>query len=248
MTGAGRGLGRAHALALADAGAAVLACDVAGAAEVAAEIERAGGTAAAFERSLGSVADGRALVAHAVEERGRVDVVVNNAGISVRGNIEDLDDDAIDDHLGVHLLATIGTTAAAFPVMRAQGGGRIINTVSGHAFDPKAPGSAAYATAKGGVFGFTRAAALEGAPHGIAVNAVAPLAYTPMSEAYLANVEGAAERLAPEHVAAVVLWLAAEAPPSLTGRVVRVEGELVGEYRVELTELVPRSHIEEVLA
>src|SRR5207249_2761281 len=111
---------------------------------------------------------------------GRGAVVVNNAGMSRPCPIAEMDDAALDLHLGVHVRGTVGTTRAAFPVMAAQGGGRIVNTVSGHAFEPKAPNSAAYAAAKGAVFSFTLAAAREGAEHGILVNAIAPLALTPM--------------------------------------------------------------------
>lgn len=250
MTGAGRGLGRAHALALAAEGASVLVNDVdAAAAEaLASEIEASGGEGRAEPRGLESVADGRTLVDAAVAAWERVDVVVNNAGVSVPTDVVELDDGRLDDHLGVHLRATVGTTAAAFAVMAGQGGGRIVNTVSGHAFEPRASGSAAYAAAKAGIFGFTRAAAVEGTEHGIAVNAVAPLAYTDMSSEYLSRVEGAEERFAPEHAARVVVWLAAEAPAELTGRVVRAEGDRVGEYRVELGEMVPFDEIGEMFA
>lgn len=215
---------------------------------VASEIETAGGAAAVEARALASVADGRAVVETAVERWGRLDVVVNNAGLSVPSVVEDLDDEELDRHLGVHLRATVGTVAAALPVMRERGGGRIVNTVSGHAFEPRATGSAAYAAAKGAVFGFTRAAALEGAAHGVAVNALAPLAFTDMSSEYLSRVEGAEERFAPEHAARVVVWLVTEAPVDLTGRVIRAEGRRVGEYRVELGDLVSLEEFEEGLA
>ena len=121
-----------------------------------------------------------------------------------------------------------------------------MNTVSGHAFDPKADGSAAYAAAKGAIFSFTLAAALEAAPLGVAVNAVAPLAYTAMSEEYLSAVPGAAEALDPAHVSRVLVELLA-APLSVTGRVFRIEGERVGEYRVTLSELVATERMGEVL-
>src|SRR5207302_486491 len=78
-----------------------------------------------------------------------------------------MDHAALDLHLGVHLRGTAGTTRAAFPVMAAQGGGRVVNTISGHAFEPKAPHSAAYAAAKGAIFSFTLAAARAGAGRGI---------------------------------------------------------------------------------
>lgn len=248
MTGAGRGLGRSHALALAAEGASVLVSDLDGdaARAVVEEIEAAGGTARADVRALATVADGRAVVDAALEAWGRVDVVVNNAGVSMPTGVDALDDEQLDRHLGVHLRATVGTTAGAFPRMREQGEGRIVNTVSGHAFDPRAPGSAAYAAAKAGIFGFTRAAAHEGAGHGVAVNALAPLAFTDMSSEYLSRVDGAEERFAPEHASRVVVWLATDAPIELTGRVIRAEGDRIGEYRVELGEMVEFERIEEL--
>jgi NAD(P)-dependent dehydrogenase (short-subunit alcohol dehydrogenase family) len=129
----------------------------------------------------------------------------------------------------VHLAATIGTTAAALPLMGAQGWGRIINTVSGAGLDPQHPGAAAYATAKGAVHAFTRAAALE-VPDGVTINAVSPLAVTRMSEAFFARTDpGARERLDPAHVARVVVWLASDEAAGVNGRTFRVEGEDVTE-------------------
>lgn len=248
VTGAGQGLGHAYALALAGEGAAVLVNDVDAdaAAATVAEIEKAGGSARADGTDLDSVDAGAAVVRGAQADFGRVDVVVNNAGVSRPSPLEDLDDAGLDLHLGVHLRATVGTTAAALPFMRDQGFGRVVNTVSGHGLEPQYPRSAAYAAAKAGVFGFTRAAALE-APEGTTVNAVAPLAYTRMSEGYLGQVAGAAERYAPAHVARVVLWLCSEDAASVNGQVLRVEGERVGPYRVSSAALVPLDRIREVV-
>jgi NAD(P)-dependent dehydrogenase (short-subunit alcohol dehydrogenase family) len=217
VTGGGRGLGRAHADALMAAGFTVVVNDVD-------DMDGVDDVA-----DLASVAAGRALVARVVARFDRLDVVVNNAGVSVRSPVADLDDERLEHHLGVHLKATIGTTAAALPVMAAQRWGRIINTVSGAGLDPQYPGSAAYATAKAAVHGFTRAAALE-APQGVTINAISPLAVTRMSEAYFARAEASArERLDPAYAARAVVWLASDDAADRNGRTYRVDGTDVRE-------------------
>jgi NAD(P)-dependent dehydrogenase (short-subunit alcohol dehydrogenase family) len=248
VTGGGRGLGRAHAVALAAAGAAVVVNDVDGdeADAVAREIQAGGGRAVADGADVGSVEAGAALVDRAVAAFGRIDVVVNNAGVSTRLPVEELTEEHVELHLGVHLKATVGTTRAAFAHMQANGCGRIVNTISGHGLAPVAPDSAAYAAAKSALWGFTLAAALEGRPRGIAVNAVAPLALTRMSERFLADVPDATERFDPAHVARVVVWLAT-APVGVTGEVLRVEGTRVGRYSIEVSELVDIERIAEVV-
>ena len=211
-----------------------------------AAIHEAGGRAEIDVRDLGSVAAGAELVEEAVEAFGRVDVVVNNAGTSVPADVADLDDPSLDLHLGVHLRATVGTTSAALRLVGPSGWGRIVNTVSGHGLEPRHPGSSAYGAAKAAVFGFTRAAAIEAAPLGVTVNAVAPLAYTRMSEEYLSRLPDAAERFDPAHVARVVVFLCSDAASGWNGRVLRVEGEQVGEYRVVAGEMVELDRIEEL--
>ncbi len=242
VTGAGRGLGRSHALALAAAGAAVVVNDLDLAGATVDAIALAGGRAAADDSDVSTLDGAGAVVRRALDTFGRVDVVVNNAGVS-----RPCPDAALDLHLGVHVKGTVGTTRAAFLVMAAQGGGRIVNTISGHAFEPKAPNSAAYAAAKGAVFSFTLAAAREGAEHGILVNAIAPLALTPMSQAYLAAAPDAAERLDPAHVSRVIVWLASEAASGVTGRVIRVEGQWIMAMTVVRSAPVPFEHIGELL-
>lgn len=247
VTGAGRGLGRSHAFALAAAGATVVANDLDHAVATVDAIASAGGRAAADDSDVSTLAGAGAVVRHALDAFGRVDVVVNNAGLSRPCPIAELDDAVLDLHLGVHLRGTVGTTRAAFPVMAAQGGGRIVNTISGHAFEPKALDSAAYAAAKGAIFSFTMAAAREGAAHGILVNAIAPLALTQMSQTYLAAIPDAAERLHPTHVSRVVVWLASEAATGVTGRVFWVEGDSIMTMTVERSAAVTFARIEELL-
>jgi NAD(P)-dependent dehydrogenase (short-subunit alcohol dehydrogenase family) len=230
VTGAGGGLGRAHALALAAAGARVvvndLGCDVSGAGAdpgvahaVATEIRTAGGDAVASEAAVGTVAAGEAIVRSALDAFGRLDVLVNNAGITASHPFAELPAEDWERVLRVHLTGTFACARAAFAVMRAAGrGGRIINTTSGAALDRAYPGTAAYAAAKGGVVALTRVIAAEGAPHGITCNAIAPLARTRMSAAFLADDRDA---LDPAVIGPLVVYLASDASVSVSGEVFR---------------------------
>lgn len=176
VTGASRGIGRAIALLFAKEGADIAFChleDAEGAAEVARGIEAAGRRA--FHRSL-DVADAAALRAFvtAVEAAlGPCDVLVNNAGMNLRGAFETLEDEAFDRVMSVHVKAAWVASQAVWPGMSARGRGRIITTASQLAFKG-APNIVPYCTAKAALVGFTRALAREGAPKGILVNAIAP--------------------------------------------------------------------------
>ncbi|GAA2705982.1 SDR family NAD(P)-dependent oxidoreductase [Actinoplanes palleronii] len=191
VTGAGRGLGRAHALLLASRGATVVVNDVGGSKEgegsdagpandVVAEIVAAGGTALADTHSVGSEAGCQALVADTVREFGRVDIVVNNAGISRWASFPKADADNLELTLDVHLRGTWHTTRAAWPHMEKQGYGRVITTASTGMLG--LADNLAYATAKGALIGFTRSLAFSSAAKGILVNCVAPNSVTRPSE------------------------------------------------------------------
>jgi NAD(P)-dependent dehydrogenase (short-subunit alcohol dehydrogenase family) len=258
VTGAGRGLGRAHAIAIAELGAAVLVndlgadvdgrgCDAGPADEVVAEIRARGGEAIADGSDVASIRGGRALVAAAVERFGRLDVLVNNAGFALGGGgVEEPDEAGIDALLDVHLKAAIGTMSAAFPAMRANGYGRIVNTVSEVALDTRFAGPLGYGVAKAGLWSATLSAAEAGRPSGITVNAISPGARTRINEDALDHGfrDGASERLdlAPEHVAAVVAYLATPAAADITGRILHVAAGAVREYetRRSRTELADR--------
>jgi NAD(P)-dependent dehydrogenase (short-subunit alcohol dehydrogenase family) len=251
VTGAGRGLGRAHALALANDGMHVvvndLGTDLDGrgtderpAREVVAEIEAAGGAAVVDTTDVASLAGGAAVVAHALDAFGRIDVVVNNAGFAAGGGTVDGPVDAeLDALFAVHFKATVGTMSAAFPIMRTQGHGRIVNTVSEVALDARFDGGLGYGAAKAAVWSATLHAAHEGAGAGITVNAVSPGARTRMSAPALdaGFRDGASEELdlRPEHVARVVAYLASEGAGDITGRIVHVAGGAVREYTTTRT-------------
>jgi len=187
VTGAGRGLGRAHARLLAERGARVVVNDLGGtkegegsdagpASEVVAEITAAGGTAVADTSNVGREDGCHALVDTAIREFGRIDIVVNNAGISRFATFPEADAENLERTLDVHVRGTWHTTRAAWPHMVKQGYGRVVTTTSTGMFG--LPDNLAYATAKGALIGFTRSLSVAAASHGIRVNCIAPNAVT----------------------------------------------------------------------
>jgi NAD(P)-dependent dehydrogenase (short-subunit alcohol dehydrogenase family) len=250
VTGAGRGIGRAHALALAEAGAAVVVNDVglelkggeggraleAGpprsevAQAVVDEITARGGRAVADAHSIATLAGGAALVETALREFGDVHIVVNNAGTWNESTTEDIDDERIDEQMATHFKGTVGTTRAAFAAMKQAGhGGRIINTVAGLA-GSGAGGMAAYCAAKAAVASYTATAAAEGAEFGIGVNAISPLAITRQSRIYffrtgLIDVDDqeTIDHLNPAKNSPLVVYLASEQAAHITGRFFTVQ-------------------------
>lgn len=217
VTGAGNGLGRLHALELARRGARVVVNDVGGAVDgtggsssvadaVVAEITAAGGEAVASAHSVATPEGGAAIVQAAVAAWGRVDVVVNNAGILRDAAFKNTTSELLDPVLDVHLRGAFNVTRPAWALMSDQGYGRIVNTSSGAGLFGNF-GQASYAAAKMGLIGLTRVLAIEGARKGIHTNAIAPIAKTRMT----ADVMGAAaDAYAPELVTPVVIYLAHE--------------------------------------
>jgi NAD(P)-dependent dehydrogenase (short-subunit alcohol dehydrogenase family) len=177
VTGAGNGLGRSYALALAARGAAVVCNDfVADAAEAAAaEIVAAGGRAVAESSSVATPAGGAAIVAAALDAFDRVDVLVNNAGQLRNAAFADMTVDEFDAVIATHLAGAFHVTQPAFRVMQAAGYGRIVFTSSAAGLFG-APWQANYAAAKAGLLGLCNVVAIEGARHGILANALLPMA------------------------------------------------------------------------
>jgi len=217
VTGAGRGLGRCHALELARRGARVVvndvgrsvngdgsACDAAQA--VVNEITALGGTAIANHDTVATDGGGRAIVQSALDAFGRLDILVNNAGIVRDKSFHKMDASMIDPVLDVHLRGALYVSQPAFKIMRERRYGRIVNTSSASGLFGNF-GQANYGAAKAGIAGLTRVLALEGAAHGIAVNAVAPIAATRMTEGILGDLT---RRVLPELVSPVVAYLAHE--------------------------------------
>lgn len=246
VTGAGGGIGRAHALALAAEGARLVVNDVGGdrhggganarpAEAVADEIRAAGGEAVANFDSVATREGADGILWSALARFGRVDVLVNNAGILRDRTLLNMSSDDLDRVLDVHLRGTFFCTQAVARQLKVQGsGGRIINTTSVSGMIGNY-GQGNYAAAKAGIYGLTRVAALELQKMGVTVNAIAPVALTRMTED-LAVFRGiSAEELGPQHIAPVVVFLASDLAADVTGQVVGVQGGKVFLYRVETT-------------
>jgi NAD(P)-dependent dehydrogenase (short-subunit alcohol dehydrogenase family) len=230
ITGAGGGLGRQHALLLAARGALVVVNDLGGAVDgsgsdkgaaqkVVDEIRGLGGEAVADTNSVSTVEGGAAIVKSAVDAFGRIDIVINNAGILRDKSFQNMEPDMVKAVLDVHLAGAFNVTQPAFKLMREQGYGRIVSTSSAAGIFGNF-GQANYGAAKMGLVGFTRVLAVEGAKYNIKANAIAPLAYTRMTENLLGNL---GERLDPSFVSPIVAYLAHEECP-VSGEVYSVGG------------------------
>ncbi|VXC39261.1 putative enzyme [Burkholderia sp. 8Y] len=224
VTGAGAGLGRAHALAFAERGAKVVVNDFGGARDgsggssdaalaVVDEIRKAGGTAIAHGANVADFAQVQDMVKCAVAEFGRVDILVNNAGILRDKSFSKLEMADVKAVLDVHLMGSINCSKAVWDIMREQGYGRIVMTTSSSGMYGNF-GQANYGAAKMGVIGLMNALTTEGKKNNIKVNTIAPVAATRMTEDILP--EAMLARIQPERVTPAVLFLASEDAPSKT--------------------------------
>jgi len=247
VTGGGRGLGRAHCLALAAEGATVVVNDIGAglhgeagsespADEVVQEIVASGGTATADGTSVADWTGTQALVESVVAQFGRLDVVVNNAGIVRDRMLFSMTEEEFDAVVAVHLKGTFALTRHACAYWREASkrgeevSGRIINTTSGTGLFGNV-GQANYGAAKAGIVGLTTITALEMARYGVTANAISPLAATRMTQG-VASVEAAAagdgfDPRDPANTSGVVAYLASDAAGWLTGQVLRVDGNTV---------------------
>lgn len=237
VTGAGQGLGREHALAFGAAGYGVVVNDMGDAAEkVAAEIVEAGGSAVATAGDVSDWAYAESLVHTAVESFGRLDALVNNAGINRDRMLVGMSEQEWDTVLRVDLKGHFAPLrhAAAHWRDRAKAGepvaARIVNTSSGAGLMGSV-GQGNYGAAKAGIAALTVIAATEFARYGVTVNAIAPSARTPMTEAVFAERMAAPadgfDAMHPGNVSPLVVWLASEEAGDVTGRVFEVEGGII---------------------
>ena len=241
VTGAGRGIGREIALLMARHGAQVVVNDYGGSAagsgaesapadEVVNEIAKAGGKAAANYESVASMAGGQAIVKTAVDTFGRVDIIVNNAGILRDRMIFNMTEEEWDAVIAVHLKGSFALTRAAAPRFREQRWGRFINMTSTSGLVGNV-GQANYAAAKMGIVGLTRVTALDMARYNVTANCISPFAWTrligtiptdtPEQKTRVAKLE----KMSPRDIAPLAVYLASDDAGQVSGQIFGVRGK-----------------------
>jgi NAD(P)-dependent dehydrogenase (short-subunit alcohol dehydrogenase family) len=241
VTGAGRGIGREIALMMAEAGAGVIVNDLGGredgtgagaspADDVVKQIQAAGGQACASYESVASMAGGRQIIGMALDMFGRIDIVVNNAGIIRDRMIFNMSEEEWDAVIAVHLKGAFALTRAAAPRFKEQRWGRFINMTSTSGLVGNI-GQANYAAAKLGVMGLTRVTALDMARYGVTANCISPFAWTrligtiptdtPEQKGRVAKLE----KMSPRDIAPLAVYLASEEAAGVSGQVFGVRGK-----------------------
>jgi 3-oxoacyl-[acyl-carrier protein] reductase len=240
VTGAASGIGAASALAMAREGARVLVVDLneAGAKGIVERIEQGGGQAAAARADVTRASDNQAVVEQALARWGRLDVFFANAGVPQwKTDIEEVDEKVFDQIFAVNVKGVWLGAKYALPVMKRQRRGVILITASTSAIRPR-PGGQTYASSKGAVVTLAKALALEAAPHGVRVVAIAPVAtHTPMLPTFMNKQQVDAESLEryeatvplgrlnqPEDLAATAVFLASDDAAMITGSCIEVDG------------------------
>jgi len=234
ITGAGGGLGRAYAHLLAARGAHIVVNDLGGAVDgtasggsaavtVVAEIVASGGSAVADANNIATVEGGKAVVQTALDHFGRLDIVINNAGILRDGTLHKMSADNFDSVVAVHLRGAFYVTQPAFTHMREQGYGRIVNTTSAAGLYGNF-GQVNYSSAKMGLVGMGKSIAVEGAKYNIKANVIAPVAVSRMTASLMTE---EMKKMTPEQVAPVVAYLSHE-DCAISGQILSAYGGHVG--------------------
>ena len=249
VTGAGGGLGRAHAMLLAKEGASVVVNDLGGSRDgtggghsmadgVVDEIKAAGGSACAHYGSVTDKAAAEEMVQTAIDQFGKLDILIANAGILRDKSFKNMEDDMWDIVLDVHLRGTYLVTKVAFAHMLARGeGGRIVMTSSTSGLLGNF-GQTNYGAAKAGIAGFARCLWLEGMKYGINVNVLAPTATSRMTEDILP--EQVQDQFPPESVSPAIVWLCTDEAKEVTGRQWLIAGNNVQLLSWQLTPIASR--------
>ncbi len=252
VTGAGRGIGRGEALALASEGVKVVINDLGGAVDgsgaahspadkVVAEIKKLGGEAVANYDSVATIEGGENIVKTAIDNFGKVDILVNNAGILRDRMLFNMTGEDWDTVLKVHLFGHFYTIKAVSPVFRQQRYGRIINTSSVAGLNATTYGQVNYGAAKEGIVGLTRKVARDMGRYGVTCNCIRPNAGTRLTlsdEMKKARPEAMArfEQMRPEGIAPLVVWLASDDAANVNGRTFFVEKDRIGLYSEPILE------------
>jgi 3-oxoacyl-[acyl-carrier protein] reductase len=234
VTGAAAGIGEATAKLFASEGARVALFDInaAGAEAVAAGIRAAGGTALAVAGDVRSAVDVASLVSRTLQEYGRIDALINNAGIYPRCSFVEMTDEKWDEILSVNLKGVYRVTRQVVPPMLAQGGGRIVN-ISSVTFHVGMAQLTHYVASKGALIGFTRSLARELGPQGIRVNCITPgavetetdrLMSTPEEDAAVVALQSLPRRIQPLDIARVCVFLCSSLSDGMTGQTLNVDG------------------------
>jgi NAD(P)-dependent dehydrogenase (short-subunit alcohol dehydrogenase family) len=249
VTGAGGGLGRAHAMLLAKEGASVVVNDLGGSRDgtggghsmadgVVDEIKAAGGSACAHYGSVTDKTAAEEMVKTAIEQFGKLDILIANAGILRDKSFKNMEDDMWDIVLDVHLRGTYLVTKVAFDHMLTRGeGGRIVMTSSTSGLLGNF-GQTNYGAAKAGIAGFARCLWLEGMKYGINVNVLAPTATSRMTEDILP--EQVQDQFPPESVSPAIVWLCTDEAKEVTGRQWLIAGNNVQLLSWQLTPIANR--------
>jgi NAD(P)-dependent dehydrogenase (short-subunit alcohol dehydrogenase family) len=255
ITGAGGGIGRAHALAFAKEGAKVVVNDLGGdrhgggkgaemADKVVEEIKAAGGDGVANYDSVATREGADGMVWTALNKFGKVDVLVNNAGVLRDKTFLNMSDSDWNTIFDVHMKGTYYCSQSVARQLKVQNkGGRIINTTSVSGLMGNF-GQANYSAAKAGIYGFTRTLSMELKRANVTVNAIAPVAFTRLTSdlPMIQAMPNAKDFLAPEHIAPVAVFLASDLAADITGTIVGVQGPKVSIYRMlETSGATPKS-------